>query len=73
MVRFQIDGPATIAGIGNGNPLGMDPFQDARHPLFFGKAMVILRTQPGRAGTIRLTAEADSVKPGRGTVHAAAD
>ena len=69
MVRFTVNGPATIAGIGNGNPLGLDPFGDAQHPLFFGKAMLILRTEPGKKGTVTITAEADGVTAGRATVR----
>jgi len=69
MVRFTVDGPAAIAGIGNGDPMGLDPFQDAQHPLFFGKAMLILRSVAGKAGEVRVTAAADGVRSGTVTVR----
>ncbi len=58
-VRFTVEGPATIAGIDNGDPQGLDSFADAQHPLFFGKAVVILRMQEGRPGTIVLHAQTE--------------
>ena len=69
-VRFAIEGPAEIAGIGNGNPLGLDPFQDDRHPLFAGKAMLILRSVAGQSGTVRVTAAADGVNAGQTKIRA---
>jgi len=61
LITFDVKGPARIAGIGNGNPMGLDPFQDDRHPLFHGKAMLILRSTK-QAGAIRVTATADGLK-----------
>jgi beta-galactosidase len=57
-VRFSVAGPASIAGIGNGDPLSLDPFQDDEHPLFHGKAVVILRGLDGQPGEAVLTATA---------------
>ncbi len=58
MVTFILEGPAEIAGIGNGNPLSMESFQSHKHSLFHGKAMLILRSLPGDSGTVIVTAEA---------------
>lgn len=63
MVDFKVTGPATIAGIGNGDPMSFDPFQDARHPLFFGKAVLILRLDPTKKGDIQVTATTNGMKP----------
>jgi beta-galactosidase len=63
LVRFQVDGPAEIAGVGNGNPLSLEPFQADYRQLFYGKAMLILRTNPGPGGTIHVTATSDGLKP----------
>ncbi|MGD0597969.1 MAG: hypothetical protein ABSA64_10685 [Sedimentisphaerales bacterium] len=63
-IKFKVDGPAEIAGIDNGNPLSYESFQDDSHKLFFGKAMLILRTKEGQTGDIRIAAESD------GLVHA---
>ena len=59
MVTFKLGGPAEIAGIGNGNPLSMEPFQDSEHSLFFGKAMLVLRSKEGKSGSVTITATAD--------------
>ena len=61
MVQIAIEGPAVLAGIGNGNPLSLDPFQDAQHPLFSGKAASILRSVDGEPGSIRITASAQGL------------
>lgn len=63
LVRFKVDGPAEIAGVGNGNPLSLEPFQANYRKLFFGKAMLIVRAKEGRGGTIRVSAESDSLRP----------
>ncbi|MDO5579536.1 MAG: glycoside hydrolase family 2 TIM barrel-domain containing protein [Planctomycetia bacterium] len=43
-ISVQLTGPADLVGIGNGNPIGYDRITDAEHPLFFGKAMIVLRS-----------------------------
>jgi beta-galactosidase len=77
-IKFKVDGPAEIAGIDNGNPMSFEPFGDDVHKLFFGKAMLILRTKEGQAlnhtvqgqgGSIRVTAESDGLKQAEVTVQ----
>jgi beta-galactosidase len=63
LVRFKVDGPADIAGVGNGNPLSLEPFQADTRTLFYGKAMLIIKTRPDQPGTIRVTAETDTLAP----------
>jgi len=67
LVRFKVDGPAEIAGVGNGNPLSIEPFQANSRKLFYGKAMLILRTRPGQAGTVKVTASSDGLTSGETT------
>lgn len=62
MVDFKVTGPATIAGIGNGDPMCFDPFQDNRHPLLHGKAVLILRLDPTKNGPVQVTASAGGMK-----------
>ena len=69
-VRFKLEGPADIAGVGNGNPLSLEPFQADYRKLFHGKAMLIVRTQPSRDGMIRVAATADGLKPAIVTLQA---
>ena len=61
MIRFKIDGHAEVAGVGNGNPLSLEPFQADYRKLFFGKAMLILRTKEGQFGDICVVAESDGL------------
>jgi len=61
LVRFKVDGPAEIAAVGNGNPLSLEPFQADYRKLFYGKAMLILRTKPGEAGQVRVTAASEGL------------
>jgi len=69
LIKFKVDGPAQIAGADNGNPLSLEPFQDAEHKLFFGKAVLIVRTEEGQAGAIKITAESEGLKPAEVTVQ----
>lgn len=62
LVRFQIEGPAEIAGVGNGNPMSFEPFQADYRKLFYGKAMLIVRTVEGQRGTVRIRAVSDGLK-----------
>jgi beta-galactosidase len=69
LVRFEVEGPAEIAGVGNGDELSLDPFQSGSRKLFFGKAMLILRSVEAKAGDVRITARSEGLKPGTATVH----
>jgi len=69
LVRFKVEGPAQIAGVGNGNPMSIEPFQADYRKLFFGKAMLILRTKEGQAGTVHVAAESDGLTSGETTVQ----
>ena len=53
-LTFVVEGPATLVGVGNGNQMGHDSFTDATHPLFYGKAVAILRSRNGEKGTVKL-------------------
>jgi len=61
-VRIAVDGPAEIAGVGNGDPQRFEPFQAEYVDLFYGKAMVILRSGH-EAGRVRVRARADGLEP----------
>ncbi len=72
LIKFKVDGPAEIAGVDNGNPLSYEPFQADYRKLFFGKAMLILRTKEGQTpstssgqagGDIHITAESYGLTP----------
>jgi beta-galactosidase len=69
LVTFEIEGPAEIAGVGNGNQLSLEPFQANQRHLFYGKAMLIVRTRPDEAGSIRITAASDGYEPATATLR----
>lgn len=69
LIRFKVDGPAEIAAVGNGNPLSVEPFQADYRQLFYGKALLILRTKAGAGGAVHVTATSDGLNAGEVTVE----
>ena len=67
LIELTIDGKGTIAGVGNGNPQSMEPFQSNQVKLFYGKAMLILRSASDR-GTIKVTASASELNKATTTI-----
>lgn len=63
LIEFEIKGQGTIEGVGNGNPQSLEAFIASERKLFYGKAMVIVRStnQPGK---IQLKATGDGLKKG---------
>lgn len=59
-VTFSIEGQGEVAGIGNGNPKGMESFKQLKHNTFKGKCLAILRPT-GKSGTIKFTAKSDGL------------
>jgi len=60
LVQFKLKGEGMIAGVGNGNPQSMEPFQASQVKLFYGKAMLILKSGK-KKGNIEVTATADGL------------
>ena len=55
----------TVA-VGNGNARGLDSFKDvSSHPLYKGKAVVVLRRDKGAKGPVTLTASVPGLKTGQ--------
>ena len=59
-VKFQIEGPGTIVGVGNANPVSTESFQLPQRKAWQGKCLVIVKStlQPG---DIVLKATADGL------------
>ena len=72
LVQFDVQGPGEIAGIDNGDQLSLDSFQDPQHKLFYGKAMLIVRTNEGQTGKIQITARSQGLTAGAAALTAAA-
>jgi beta-galactosidase len=62
LLKFELKGPAEIAGVGNGNPQSIEPFNSDQRKLFYGKAMLIIRTQKNAAGDITVSVSSEGLK-----------
>jgi beta-galactosidase len=68
LINFAVEGPATIAAVGNGNPQSLEPFKADYRELFFGKAMLILQSKREKKGKIKIIARSDGLKRARATI-----
>jgi beta-galactosidase len=55
LVEINLTGPGIIAGVGNGNPQSLESFQASKIHLFYGKAMLIVRSEE-KKGEVGITA-----------------
>uniref|UniRef100_UPI003FA615DA GH2 beta-galactosidase n=1 Tax=Pseudoalteromonas distincta TaxID=77608 RepID=UPI003FA615DA len=60
-INFKVEGAGEIIAVGNGDSATTAPFQaDYRHA-FYGKAMLIVKSNKGMAGEIKVTASAEKL------------
>jgi beta-galactosidase len=59
-LSFEVDGAALLMGVANGNQMGHDVFTDKTHPLFYGKAVAVIRSIPGQSGDASLKVKSES-------------
>jgi hypothetical protein len=71
-VTFHLAGPATLAGVGNGDHHFPAEFVTDRVALFYGKAMLIVRTSEGQGGGIRVTAKSEGLVDATATMESGA-
>lgn len=62
-VRFEVDGAGYNAGVDNGSPISLEPFKSDRRKAFYGKAMLIVRSN-GNKGEIRVSTKSSGLKDG---------
>ena len=62
LIRFTLEGPGKIIGVGNGDPSSHEPDKANQRKLFCGLAQVIIQSS-GASGTAKLTAGADGLQP----------
>ena len=65
LVQFKIEGPGKIAAVDNGNPASIEPFQSDQRKAFSGMCLLIVRSQRGQAGRIRVTASSAGLAAAR--------
>jgi beta-galactosidase len=70
LVKFKLEGPGTIAGVDNGNAATVEPFQADYRKAFNGLALVIVRSERGHAGKVKITATGDGLSAGETVVTA---
>lgn len=63
LVEFDIEGPATIVGIGNGNPTSVQSFQANQVTTWKGRCLLIIKSK-NVAGKIIVRAKTDKIKMG---------
>lgn len=60
MLEFTVEGAARLMGVANGHQRGHDVFTDETHPLFYGKAVAVIRNIPGDSGEAVLAVSSES-------------
>ena len=60
-VKFRLTGPGAIAGVGNGDHHFPAEYDADEVELFYGKAMLIVRADEGKGGTLRVKAESNGL------------
>ena len=63
-IQFELSGPGEIVAVGNGNPRCFESFKKTDYPLYFGKAVVVVRRNrtsvPNQ--TLVLTAKSEGLR-----------
>jgi beta-galactosidase len=62
LVRFTVAGPARLLAVGNGNPADHGSYQARERRAFHGLLLAMVQSTD-RAGTVRVTAQADGFPP----------
>ena len=60
LVRFELTGPGTIVGVGNGNPVSLESYLLPQRKTWQGRCMVIVRAAK-EGGTIRVKATSEGL------------
>lgn len=68
LIHFKLEGPAVIEAVGNGNPQSTEPFIADHRKLFYGKAMLIVRTLENEKGSIKITATSEGLKEAKASL-----
>ncbi|MBO9681982.1 MAG: DUF4982 domain-containing protein [Flavisolibacter sp.] len=63
-VSFEIEGPGEIIATDNGDPANMVSFASKEREAYSGLVLAIVRSQRGKAGTIKISASSGKLKTG---------
>ena len=62
-VKFKVGGAGKLEAVGNGNAATVESFQADHRKAFSGMCLLIVRSAKGQAGTIRVVASSDGLRP----------
>jgi len=62
LINFTVSGAGYNEGVDNGSPISLERFKDNKRKAFYGKAMLIVRSD-GNEGIITVTASSNGLKP----------
>jgi beta-galactosidase len=71
LVRFRVEGSGRIAAVDNGNPATVESFQADNRKAFNGLCLLIVRSQQGKSGKIRVTALSDGLNSAEAIIKVA--
>jgi beta-galactosidase len=60
LVSFEIEGPATIVGVGNANPISLESYQQLKRKVWHGRCLVIIKSE-NQPGDIHLKASSNGL------------
>ncbi len=69
LLRFKIEGPGKIVGVGNANPLSTESFQTEERKAWRGRCLVIVKAE-SKPGDIMLTVSSTGMKTSSLTLNA---
>ncbi|WP_027137445.1 glycoside hydrolase family 2 TIM barrel-domain containing protein [Gaetbulibacter saemankumensis] len=69
LVTFDIEGPATIAAVGNGNAATTEPFQANYRRAFNGLCMLIIKSKAGEKGTVSIMAKSENLAEAKAEIN----
>lgn len=61
-LKFSIEGPGEIVATDNGDPSSLVSFASKERKAFYGLALIIVRSQKGKTGNIKITATSPGLK-----------
>lgn len=67
-INVSIEGPGQIIATDNGDPASLVSFASTTRQAYFGLLLVIVKSQKGKAGNIKITASAQDIKTGTTTI-----
>jgi beta-galactosidase len=70
LVQFHVSGPATIAGLDNGDAINHESFQGDKHTVFHGLGLVVVKAG-SNTGAITVRATADGLEPAEASLESA--